>query len=356
MRLKLKNILHSGFIFDSDEYELRLKYVLFNSLLIFNVLVVFVAIFIRFFQEQYIHAVADLVYVVFGIAIFLIARRSRKYFDKLVYIILFISYLVVTAVFYSGLNSIVGHSWYFILLMSVFFLKGNKEGIVVFIISFLTIAYISYVKYHYEPPEIILALIPFLCSLFFMFYFEKRNSNFRKRIEKEKEKFMYQAQYDNLTNIANRRVFLDRLYQALEASKQTNEKVAVFFIDLDHFKEINDTFGHNTGDIVLKEVAKRLKAHIRRTDTLARLGGDEYAILLNNFTHKHILENIVEKFFNAMKKPILLEDKKLFITLSLGIAISDTDSLETKILLKNADEAMYKAKTSGRNRYFFYEN
>ena len=355
MKSKLKSILHSGYTFEGDEYELKLKYILFNSLLLFNVSIVFVAIFIRFLHEQYIHAITDCIYVFFGIIIFFIARRSREYFNNLIYIIIFISYLVVTVIFYNGLNPIVGNSWYLILLMCVFFLKGNKEGIFVFIVSLITIIYISYIKYHYTASEIILGLIPFLGSLFFMFYFEERNSNFKKIIEKEKDKLEYQAQYDHLTKVVNRGVFLDRLHQALKVSKRTNEQVAIFFIDLDSFKEINDTFGHHAGDIVLKKVAKRLEAHIRKTDTVARIGGDEYAILLNTFSNKNILKNIIEKLFNAMKEPIILENKKLYVTLSLGAAISNKDSLEAKILLKNADEAMYKAKNRGRNRYFFYE-
>jgi diguanylate cyclase (GGDEF)-like protein len=356
MKSKLKNLLHSGYTFDSEEYELKLKYVLFNSLLIFNVSIVFVAIFIRFLHEQYIHAIADCVYVFFGTVIFFMARRSKKYFNTLIYIIIFISYLVVAVVFHNELNPIIGQSWYIILIMSVFFLTSAKEGVFIFVLSTFTIIYTSYTKYHSSLSEILLGLIPFVASLLFMLYFEKRNSSFRKRIEKEKNKFIHQAQYDNLTNIVNRKVFLDNLHQALEEAKKTQEKVAIFFIDLDHFKEINDTFGHHVGDIVLKEVARRLKKHIRKTDTVARLGGDEYAILLQGFSDKNILKHTIDKFFSAMKEPIKADDKEIFITLSLGVAISDENSLEAKTLLKNADKAMYEAKKEGRDGYFFYKD
>ena len=353
--MNLKNILNSGYDFKDDEYELKLKYILFNSLLIFNIFIVSVATFVRLVNLQYINAIVDIIYVLLGLISFFIARRSKDYFNALVYFVIFFSYSIVTLAFSTGLNHIAGMSWFVILLMTVFFLKGTKEGLSVFLISLISIILISSNILTYSSTEIALGIIPFIGTLVFMYFFEQRNKNLKELLESQREEYAYQAQYDDLTSIANRALFLDRLSHALKLAKRSNSKVAVIFIDLDHFKEINDSLGHHAGDIVLKEVAQRLQAQIRESDTVARLGGDEYAVIIDTFSSLSVVNNIVKKLLDAMNEIFIIDNNELKVTLSLGITIYPDDGTKIELLLKNADAAMYRAKADGKNRYSFYD-
>ncbi len=199
-----------------------------------------------------------------------------------------------------------------------------------------------------------MGIIPFLGSLFFMYFFEKLNKALKDTIEEQKELYHHQAQYDGLTKIPNRGLFLDRLSQSIKSAKRSKTKVAVLFIDLDYFKDINDSLGHDIGDSVLVEVAKRLNAQIRESDTVARLGGDEFAIIIDSFNEIRVVNNIVEKLFDSMAYPHECKENSLKLSLSLGITIFPEDSEYIETLLQNADKAMYRAKKSGRNTYCFY--
>ena len=322
--------------------------------MIFNIIIVSIAIIARLSHSQYIHALIDTVYVLLASYSFIIARYEKKNFDKLVYFVIFFSYSVVTFSFYGGLNPLGGIGWYFILLMITFFLKGHKEGGIIFVISLVTIIYISYFKHLFTEIEIFLGMIPFLGSLFFMYFFEKINKTLKYTIQEQKELFQYQAQYDGLTKIPNRALFLDRLSQSIKSAKRSKTRIAILFIDLDNFKKINDSLGHHIGDSVLVEVAKRLNIQIRESDTVARLGGDEFAIIIDNFNDIKIVNTIVTKLFHSMTEPYECNGNDIEFSLSLGITIFPQDSENMETLLQNADKAMYKAKNDGKNTYYFY--
>jgi len=353
--MNIKNILNSAYDFKDDEYELKLKYILFNSLLIFNILIVSIATFVRLANLQYLNAIVDIIYVTLGLISFFLARRSKEHFSALVYFVIFFSYSIVTLAFSAGLNHIAGLSWYVILLMTVFFLKGTKEGMIIFILSLISIIIVTSALLEYSVTEIALGIIPFFGTLMFMYFFEQRNKNLKELLEAQKEDYAHQAQHDDLTSIANRALFLDRLSHVLKLAKRSNSKVAIIFIDLDRFKEINDSLGHYVGDMVLKEVAQRLQSQIRESDTVARLGGDEFAVIIDTFSSINILNTIVKKLINSMNEVFIIDDNELQVTLSLGITIYPDDGTTVELLLKNADAAMYRAKADGKDRYTFYD-
>lgn len=174
-------------------------------------------------------------------------------------------------------------------------------------------------------------------------------------IEEQKELLTHRANHDTLTNLPNRQLFLDRLSQSIKYAQRFEEKVAVLFIDLDHFKEINDSLGHHVGDEVLKIVSIKLEEQLRETDTLARLGGDEFIIILDTLDDANLIVDIVKKLMDTMNDPILIQGHQLYITLSIGVSLYPDDGKISEDLLKNADAAMYNAKKSGRNTYCFYE-
>lgn len=181
----------------------------------------------------------------------------------------------------------------------------------------------------------------------------------RKTAEKilleQKNVLHYQANYDSLTGIPNRTLFLDRLENAIKKSKRQPYKLAILFIDLDHFKKINDSLGHGAGDKVLIEVTNRLTSLVRAEDTVARLGGDEFTIILENITHTDFIVTLCNKIIEKLTQPIIFDGGDLYVSCSIGISLCPDDNMEANNLLKYADSAMYKAKNRGGNTFQFYD-
>jgi diguanylate cyclase (GGDEF)-like protein len=174
------------------------------------------------------------------------------------------------------------------------------------------------------------------------------------KIKEQSKLLSYQSTHDPLTGLFNRRFFEVKLQEVLEDIKNKNTTCALLFIDLDNFKEINDTLGHNIGDEVLKEVAKRLSSFIRSEDVLSRIGGDEFTIILKNIKNPENVKVVVKKIFNAINKEIKIGNNEIFLSASIGITLCPRDSVDKNEAIKFADAAMYKAKESGKNRYEFY--
>jgi diguanylate cyclase (GGDEF)-like protein/PAS domain S-box-containing protein len=168
------------------------------------------------------------------------------------------------------------------------------------------------------------------------------------------EQLMFLAHYDNLTSLPNRVLFYDRLKQALSQARRNHWIVAVMFLDLDRFKNINDTLGHGAGDLLLRQVSERLTACVRSGDTVGRLSGDEFAIVLSNLSGPDDASLVAQKIMAAFNHPFNLYGKEVFVTASIGITIFPTDSTDQETLISNADTAMYRAKELGRNNFRFY--
>jgi diguanylate cyclase (GGDEF)-like protein/PAS domain S-box-containing protein len=162
------------------------------------------------------------------------------------------------------------------------------------------------------------------------------------------------AFYDTLTGLANRRLFRNRLEHMLSNIPRTGAGVALILIDLDHFKHVNDSMGHDSGDSLLTVISERLKHCVRFTDTVARLGGDEFAVILPNVPDTLTVSAIAEKILHSLSKPVLLDDQEVGISASMGISMAPEDSNSAEVLIKNADLALYKAKDEGRNNFKFF--
>lgn len=162
------------------------------------------------------------------------------------------------------------------------------------------------------------------------------------------------AHYDVVTNLPNRVLFLDRFKQEIKKALRTNQSITLLFLDLDQFKEVNDTLGHDQGDVLLKQVAERLMACVREMDTVARLGGDEFTVILNDLENQNTSERIAQQILEKLAEPFQIENELVYITTSIGISIYPLDGTEVEVLLKNADQALYAAKQFGRNRYHYF--
>lgn len=172
---------------------------------------------------------------------------------------------------------------------------------------------------------------------------------------KESEELIWQeANFDALTGLPNRRMFYDRLQQELKKSHRSNLPLAMLYLDLDRFKEVNDSLGHDMGDLLLKETASRLRECVRQTDIIARLGGDEFTIILSSLEEINIIERIAMDILSQLSKPYMLGTEITYITASIGITLYPQDALSIDELMKNADRAMYAAKSMGRNRLSYF--
>ena len=163
-----------------------------------------------------------------------------------------------------------------------------------------------------------------------------------------------QANFDALTGLPNRRMRRDRLEQEIKKSRREGLQLAILFIDLDHFKEVNDTLGHDNGDLLLVEAARRIRACVRETDTVARMGGDEFTVVLSELSDSASTERIIHKILDAMTAVFQLGNEQVFVSASIGITVYPADATEVENLFKNADQALYVAKAEGRNRFSFF--
>ena len=172
-----------------------------------------------------------------------------------------------------------------------------------------------------------------------------------RAIEQSKTLLWKRANFDVLTQLPNRDMFRDRLSQEIKKSDRTGQPLALMLIDLDQFKEVNDTLGHDMGDILLQEAARRILNCVRESDTVARLGGDEFTVVLSQLSDASHAENVAQKIIKKLSEPFTLNDEISHISASLGITLYPVDALDIDSMMRNADQAMYVAKNNGRNRY-----
>ncbi len=170
-------------------------------------------------------------------------------------------------------------------------------------------------------------------------------------IKSHEERLTYQMHHDALTGLPNRMLCLDRLETALTRAKRHEQKLAVLYLDVDNFKRFNESMGHTFGDQLLKELSRRLVAHVREGDTVCRLGGDEFIIILEGLKHEKSASTLIKRLFDCVAQPLHLQGKDYYLSISIGITFFPADGDTAETLIKNADTAMYRAKREGGNRY-----
>ena len=176
-------------------------------------------------------------------------------------------------------------------------------------------------------------------------------------IRDHQEQLEFIANFDPLTKLPNRALFSDRIKQSIANAHRNNQKIAIAYLDLDGFKQVNDGYGHNTGDILLIEVAKRMQQELREGDTLARLGGDEFVAILNNQNNEIDTFSILNRLLDAASSPINIEDKLIVVSASIGVTFYSKEyDIDADLLLRQADQAMYEAKLRGKNQIVVFDD
>jgi diguanylate cyclase (GGDEF)-like protein len=196
---------------------------------------------------------------------------------------------------------------------------------------------------------LVLALIGTLCVLGWVIVLQRRVEEQAKLLRESESRFRHMALHDALTGLATRLLLDDRLTAAVEAAVRHQTGLALLMIDLDKFKEINDAYGHHCGDEVLRVTADRLMQAVRKSDTVARMGGDEFVVLLSDLEDPSLIEGIAAKIVKSLAEPILFAGREVEVSVSVGVCTSAVGGLDEEALLKSADDALYRAKAKGRN-------
>ena len=388
----LNNFLNSGHEFSDEEFGLKSKFVLLNSMIGITFIFVSFLTVIIFVDEKPYFVIANSLYLLFGIMAIYFLRKSKNNYKIVIPIILITSVILISGIISIYPKEQVRIAWYFVAIISAFFLGGKKLGYIITlfsIIGILTIYYLfntSLTPYILMLAIVIILLISMIVNLYEtresftkkrlrdmnsslelrvkdeikkrLLVYEKSNSelkNSAKELKEQKNAYKELAYYDVLTGLPNRVLFYDRLKHSIDKSKRNNSKLAILFLDLDNFKEINDSLGHHIGDLVLKIVAQRLETKIRRSDSLARLGGDEFTLLLEDLNDLSNIGELAQNLIQTVSEPMNINNHELYITVSIGISLYPEDAIDTDSLLKCADAAMYSAKNDGCNLFHFYK-
>jgi diguanylate cyclase (GGDEF)-like protein len=176
------------------------------------------------------------------------------------------------------------------------------------------------------------------------------NTRLARSLAMSNERLQYQVLHDLLTSLPNRPLFIDRLRMALARMSRVDELVAIMFVDLDRFKPVNDTYGHEAGDLVLVTLGRRLSAAVRTGDTVARFGGDEFLVLCEDVSSAEEAVALANRMVETMAEPIVVGDIELVVSASLGLVVTDAPDADAEELVRQADRAMYEAKAKGRAR------
>jgi len=355
MRDRLIRFLSSGHSFSDDQYEIKLKFILFNLLIIFHSFAAILGMTYRLLEHNYLYFGINLIFLIFAFISYWITRRTPQSIEILTWIMILFAAPVITLYYYKNLNPVSGTSWFILLLFVSYVFKGFRVSFLIFILSLIVIYLIGYMQRGYSWSEISLGLIPMGTLTLILYAFHQFYLRLTQSIQAEKKRYAHLARYDLLTQIPNRNAFKDYL-DKIGSRQNDTEHLVVLFLDLDHFKEINDRHGHAVGDQVLQIVVQRLKNQVRRSDFLARYGGDEFVLALHHINDGKSIHTIVNNILTAMRRPIQLEDHTFEISASIGIAIAPRDSTQTETLIHYADQAMYQAKKKGGDGYAFYRD
>ena len=373
MNFNLHNLLRSGYTFTSSEYELETKYVITNSVLWFVIVAHLTQLIVYSGASNIDLAKINILAIVVSVCAFVMGHIvSKGNYNKLVYLVTMSFMVVIFYGYYLMPTSLPTAGWTLILIIASFLVTNIYIGIIVTLIFIVAMSTINYVVFSHDSLEYtFMHVLPVILGIGLVYMFEKKFSSTiklleesnkllemrvksrTKALEEEKDSLNYQAHYDDLTALPNRAKFHKEIHYWIDKAKNEKSKFALFFIDLDRFKRVNDSFGHSVGDIVLKTVSTRVLTIIDDDMFFARISGDEFTLLLK-YNDKNIVAPIAKTLLQVIKEPIIIEENKLYISASIGISFYPENSVYYADLIKYADTTMFEAKRMGKGIYKFY--
>jgi len=373
----LKNIINSGFSFNENEYDIKTKYILLNSMMFLLSISLAIVGSFRLLTSYYTQGLIDFFATTVGLLLIFLLRKFRKGNYKFIaYVMAFISAALIIVSYYTSNGIININTWFIALIIPIFFILGYRIAMIMALLFMIIIAMLNLNYVRTDTLNTMYGYVPLFLSVIFLHIYEYRfyeftkvltdtNNNLEQKVkektlertqvlEEQKNKLDHQAHHDYLTALPNRVKFQKEIQHMIDNRKDSNNNLAILFIDLDHFKNINDSFGHDIGDQVIKITADRIRQCIRKDDCLARFGGDEFVVLIDNYEDKNDLEAVAGNIISCISKPVLIENMTMFVSCSIGISMHQDEIDSYHDFIKYADTAMYKAKEKGRNNYQFY--
>jgi diguanylate cyclase (GGDEF)-like protein len=292
-------------------------------------------------------------WLLFGVSELVRRRPVRMIDERRILIALVIAGLVTSLGIAAGIRSVFAAIGFGIAGVTLWRARRRREGIgfVVLAAAFVVYALHAIVALVVQLPGYVEFLLQTLMGIGMVACLLEDE---REAAELATVEIEHLAYHDAMTGLPNRPLFIDRLIVALAQAARGNHRLAVFFLDLDRFKDINDSLGHSTGDQMLKEVAERIRRCVRDGDTVARFGGDEFTLMIPRIENVEDAAKIAQKIIETLKIPFFINERELFVTTSIGISLFPNDGADPETLVRNADTAMYRAKDQGRDNYQLY--
>lgn len=354
MQMRLDNFFYSGFEFKEDEDLLKFKFKMINTIL---VIVIFFSTLFGLLHDLgindigEIHSKVDYFYSLSSALIVLFLRKSKTNYLKSAHILFIVSIITFTSALMFVPQDEFRIIWFYLLVLIAYMLTDSKSGM---FYTFLSLAIILTVNYFVDLQisEVSMnsAILGLIVGSLLSRAYSNKTKDYENMLNERNKSLHILATTDGLTGIMNRRYFDEVTHNYFETVQRYNNDISLLMMDLDHFKEVNDTYGHDIGDKYLIAFVDKVKSMLRKSDLFARVGGEEFAILLFNTNHEEALK-FAEKICNEVRDvEITYKDKIISITVSIGISQNrKTDKTFKKIYIRS-DDALYQAKEEGRDR------
>ena len=372
--MNLHNLLRSGYIFTPEEYELETRYVMTNATLLVISLILLPVSFLYFITEGMQSAMVHFVAVPLClISIYLARKVGKGNYIVLVYVMsIFFTGLIFYG-YYSLPDFYPVSAWILIQVIASFLVLDIYVGMMIAVVFTIFIILMnSYILGYYSFQFVLLKVTPVMLGVLMVYLFEKKfrrtillleesNTLLERRVkerteelEVEKKALDYQAHYNYLTDLPNRVLFYKKIHEWIAKAERRKTKFTLFFIDLDRFKKVNDSFGHDVGDKVIQIIALRIQKIKGNKNFFSHISGDEFTLLVSEGEDYDAVKLMAERVISVVEEPMFIEDTTIYISASIGISCYPENSVYSADLIKYADTTMFEAKKSGRGNYRFY--
>jgi len=362
------NLLTSGHTFKENEHALKTKYILLNSMLIMMIILLPILGILRFYTNYPVQSMINILGTVLATLTIYGFRLLKKGNYKILAYVMFIvfSSLLVYAYYNNPLMFNI-NAWFIVLVLPIYLVFGFYTAICLSLLFMISVAVINFYFIQSDMQNLVYGFMPIFVSVWFMHIYEAllqhyvkllkhSNNTLEDTVKKRTSVLDYQAHYDALTDLPNRIKFQKEIQGIMNNARKQQSNFALFFIDLDQFKKINDSYGHDTGDQVIRITSSRIKKIMQNHHILSRIGGDEFTILIEGYRYSKDLEFIAQKIIDTIQEPIIIDNTTMFISCSIGISLYPDDTISYQDMVKYADTAMYQAKELKRGHYKFYSS
>ncbi|BAF71389.1 EAL domain-containing protein [Sulfurovum sp. NBC37-1] len=372
--MQLNSFLRCGYTFTPDEYELETRYVFTTAALAIISVFLMIMTLMYYILGDYTNTMAHGTGVLLTLISLYLARKvGKNNYAKLVYVMTVFFLLLTMYAYYLSPTMDPVSAWIIIQILASFLVLNIRLGILITIVfstyvvmmnSILGYNSLEFILLKISPVIIAVGLVAMIEKKFLrtIFLLEESNKNLEERvkartkdIEEEKRKLDYQAHYDFLTDIPNRNKFYSEIQQWIQKDTAHTLQFALMFIDLDRFKRVNDSLGHDVGDNVLKVISRRIQKNIPKKAFFSRISGDEFTILFPHGEDKHEVKAMAKRLIAVIEEPITLQNHTFYLSASIGISCYPQNSIYYADLIKYADTTMFEAKKVGRGTYKFYD-